>query len=149
MPNMKIAVKAILLFVAFIYFGMPSWRRYQAKKVVVTTSQDDQANLPAPDVTVCPAHPLTGYGFPSRKSSPKIGELCKGKEGADIASCVTNASYTITEAFPFTAQQGQLSSVEELGTLWVPDFSDTKSGLCYTLKGNFSMDPNYNSSIAI
>ena len=146
---LKVLAHAILLFIAFKYFGLPSWERYQDKKVVVTTSQDDRTNLPAPDVTVCPARQQTGYGFPNIKSPPKIEELCRGMEGVDIASCVTNATYSVTEAFPFTAQQGQLSSQEELGNIWVPEFSDTKAGLCYNLDSNFSMDPHGNGTIAI
>ena len=115
----------------------------------MTTSQDDQAHLPAPDVTVCPAHPQTGYGFPYLKSPPKIGKLCGGKEGADIAGCVKDATYNATGAFPFTAQRGRLSTVEELGTIWAPEFSDTKGGMCFTLESTFSMEPHGNSSIAI
>ena len=146
---LKVLAHAILLFIAFKYFGLPSWERYQARKVVVTTSQDDRTNLPAPDVTVCPAHPQTGYGFPNKNSLTKIGELCKGLEGEDIADCVKNATYSVTEAFPFTAQQGKMSSVEELGNIWVPEFSDTKAGLCFNLNNNFSMDPHGNGTIAI
>ena len=146
---LKVLANAILLFIAIQYFGLPSWERFQARKVIVTTSQDDKANLPAPDVTVCPAHPRTGYGFPDPKSPHNIEELCGGQKGADIADCVTNATYSVTEAFTFTAQQGSLSTVEELGTIWAPEFSDTKAGMCFTLESTFSMVPHGNSTIAI
>ena len=100
-------------------------------------------------MTVCPAHPQTGYGFPYLKSPPNIGKLCGGKEGADIASCVTDATYNATGAFPFTAQRGHLSTAKELGTIWAPEFSDTKAGMCFTLESTFSMVPHGNSTIAI
>ena len=89
----------VLTVFALHCFGLPALRRYQKNQVVVIISTDSQSGLPTPAGAVCPQNPNTTNGFPINEanlsldnSKSRIGGVCKGKEGNNIAQCVDNAT---------------------------------------------------------
>ena len=125
---------------ALNFFGLPALRRYQEKEVVVIISTDSQSSLPAPAVTVCPQNPNTTNGFPINEanfsldeSKSRIGEVCKEKEGKNIAQCVDSATYNLSSAVGNLKLPGMIFvGVDDLPNMWAPDFTHTKGGKCFT-----------------
>ena len=139
----KAVVQIVLLILALYFFGVPSWQRFQDKKVVVVTSQDDQHGLPAPAVTVCGRNPKTDNYFPISKplsmymnnSSLNRVDICQGKEGEDIVKCVENETFNLN----------QILSTKGNDNKWLADFG--AFGMCFTLKISLDMTPNSMSMI--
>ena len=150
-------MQVVLLVIALNFFGLPALKRYQDKKVVVITSRDGQSGLLAPAVTICPSNPQTSDGFPKKVANfssddPRIGVVCKGKEGKDISQCVEKEAYTLSPAIISTRVSGNiLAGADELSKVWAPDFTHTQDGLCFTLNrtSNFSKIPSLETALIV
>ena len=125
-------VQIVLLVVALNYFGLPSLRRFLDRKVVVTSSDEDQDNFPSPSVTVCARKPISAEGFPKdladlNPDDSAIGQICMGKEGAEIATCIEKNTFDLESTVAL--------KYDKSNTSWVPDFTLSQVGMCYTLNG--------------
>ena len=140
---LKVFVQVVLLVLALNFFGLPSLRRYFAKEVVVIRSTDEQSGLPTPAVTVCPLNPQTSSGFPrngfnSSFVDSRIGEASKGEEEKDIARCVDKATYNLSSTVGYLHLPGNTwVGPDELQKLWVADFTDKETGICFTLNRTY------------
>ena len=153
----KASVQVVLLVLALSFFGLPALKRYQDKKIVVITSVDGQGGLPAPAVTICPSNPTTSDGFPEKGANfssedPRVGEVCIGMEGKDIALCVESKGYPLSPAVSYTRVGGSiLAGADELSKVWSADFTHTQTGMCFTLNrtSNFSQVPSLENALIV
>ena len=149
---LRASVHVVLLVIAFNFFGLPSLSRYHNKKVVIISSRDDQHGLPAPAVTVCAANPKTTRGFPTTetkivnngKNNGRIEDICQGNEGEDIVRCVENRTFSLSATVASLSVDGQ--SVEET---WLPHFTYTPAGMCYTLDITVNLAQRVNESLSV
>ena len=149
---LRASVHVVLLVIAFNFFGLPSLSRYHDKKVVIISSRDGQQGLPAPSVTVCAANPKTARGFPTTetktvnngKSNGRIEGICQGNHGENIVHCVENRTFSLSSTVASLSVAGE--SVE--GT-WVPHFTYTPSGMCYTLDITVNLEQRIDESLSV
>jgi hypothetical protein len=124
----------------FLYFGLPSIQRFQAREVMVVTSKRHTGGIPAPAITIAAMHPQTGIGWKRSSSNITfphlIRPLCENttSKSETIDGCIKENTYNQTEVVKdvllgYTAQQSLLKD----GGLWTEDFTWPWFGRTYTL----------------
>ena len=129
----------ILLFALFLnYFGLNSLKRYQEKKVFVTSTQKLEEFIPAPALTICPTNSFPGV--PEEERHNMMGNpfqyLCSSLEGnaSAIVDCVENLAYNLTDVVKIEAKGNMPMLWEEaepgpVAEHWKAEFTNGKS-LC-------------------
>ena len=152
----KIVIKVVIqvtLFVVFWFmFGRQSLNRYHANKVLVTTEEEHRGTFPVPAVTICPINVATSFG--SRNvSNPDLlleGNLvwntCKGLKQDAIVKCIEENTYDQASTI-VKVTKGFLSDDPLPYFKWIPDYTPTAGGMCYTLESNSSMGTDQTNSV--
>ena len=144
---MKVVVQAILLILVVNFFGIESWKRFQAKKAVMTSSEENKDKVPAPALTVCAFDQERNWAF--RKKPPGvdelsqeiIGQVCPGMTDDEIVKCIEEETYNLTTTVKAVTKGIQDNS--SLPGSWYPELSMTGAGLCHTLETNMSFGINF------
>jgi hypothetical protein len=146
---LKLLVQATLVTVFLVFFGIKSWERFEERKVVVTTAEEDHGSIFAPAVTVCPQNPETQVGlknwtFNSKTmmdivNSDMAKVVCEGKTYETIEQCIQNEAYNLTDAVTRTSKGFQSGHDKISDRFWNPEFSYVQAGLCHTLEANLTM----------
>ena len=95
----------VVLFAVFInYFGLNSLKRYQEKKVYVTSTQKLEEFIPAPAITICPMNSFPG--LPEEEMMNPFEVLCGSVDGnaSAIVDCVENLTYNLTDVVKLEAK---------------------------------------------
>ena len=143
----------ILLVIFFKYFGFKSWQRYQAKNVVMTTSEQDfEDDEYSPAVTVC-ALSETQTGFRNISIDPNtllkanntVAQICGDLTGDAIVGCIENQTFDFTTTV--NASCSGLITMESLMDRWTSEFTVKMLGMCHTLNkgGNMVANIEYGS----
>ena len=136
--NIARLIIQIVLFGFFLYlFGLPAWRRYQDKKVLVVTSMRDTGGLEAPAVTVVVERNETSTGWKADilRTSSFVERYCKdyiAKEQT-ISDCIEEKTYNLSEILE-SAHQGISFSPKPIDAVWKEEFTHNYPGRQYTLK---------------
>ena len=145
----KLVVQSVLLILLVNFFGLDSWRRFHAKKAVMTSSEQDEGRVPAPAVTVCAFDPETNSAFINDHpgvdefSQEIIGHVCPNMTGDDIVKCVEEKTYNLTTTVKAVTKGIQDNS--SLPGRWYPELSMTGAGLCHTLETNLTLGTNFST----
>ena len=132
----KLFVVVVLLAVFLNYFGLNSLKRYQEKKVYVTSSQKLEEFIPAPALTICPANSFPGVPEEEVHMGNSFEVLCGNFDGnaSAIVDCIENLAYNLTDLVKLEAKGNMpmLWEEAELGPVaehWKAEFTNGKS-LC-------------------
>ena len=141
--GLKLLLQLALLFVAVVFFGLPSWKTYQAGEVLLVKRERKQERLPAPAVTICPGNPFTDTGFPRNVSIDK-GSILEGlcKNVTDVAQCLESESYILKNHVNVTMGFSDTQSLMNTD-FWTSDISFMTYGRCHTLQSPFTMSVMY------
>ena len=143
----KLVVQAILLILVVNFFGLESWKRFQAKKAVMTSSEQNKGRVPAPAVTVCGFDPKRNWAFKKKPpvvdefSQEIIGHVCSNLKGDEIEKCVEEETYNLTTMVKVVTKGFQENS--SLPGPWYPELSMTGVGLCHTLETHMNFGTNF------
>ena len=126
------------LLPAFLHcFGLPAWRRYQDKKVLVVTSMLETGGLKAPAVTVIVNRNDTQMGWKSELKNTHffVESYCKDYmvKGQTIIDCIEEQTYDQSEILKSVSQGGGIFS-KPLKASWTEDFTHNYPGRQYTLQ---------------
>ena len=124
----KISLMLVLFVLCFTYFTLPSLNEYQAKQIIVTTSEEKVDEILAPAVTVCAQDPNL-----SVVDYDKIFlKYCANEK--DIRRCMDDATINFSSNI-LNARKGYTPGGPKLmdPSLWIPEITLTASGKCYTL----------------
>jgi hypothetical protein len=145
---LRVVVQVILVAVFLKFFGLVSYARYQDENVVVTTSKRAVETLPTPAITLCPGKNMSPYhGLDQAKalailSAQVSGEfldiVCNDIKDGEVAQCIEDKTFNLTSVVKYFTNglQGQQVSGAQH---WIPDFTITSYGMCFTLNSSFSM----------
>ena len=132
----KIIVQLALFGIFLRYFGITCWQRYQYRKVVVTSSEYYQGELPAPAVTVCPEKPEIQRNLSEKSLSDPIGSWCGQSDETETYQCIENVTSNLTSSI--RAVSFGYQHVEESPDVdedeWISDFTVPLVGKCFTFK---------------
>ena len=152
----KIVIKFVIqitLFVVFWFlFGRQSLNRYNAQKVLVTTEEEQRGTFSVPAVTICPINVATSFGFRNLSNQDLMldGNLvwntCKGLKQDAIVKCIKENTYDQASTI-VKVTQGFLSDDPLPFFKWIPDYTPTAGGMCYTLESNSSMGTGQTNSV--
>ena len=155
-PLLKRLVEVLLLIVLFIYFGLPSWEKYQEEKTIVTSVEKDLGGIPAPTITVCAMNSKTQMGYKNDSiskmnfpTSEIIGEICNGLQGKDIVGCAEDATFSrssvVKRASKGLVGQNDLTKAR----FWSPEFSYSGNGICYQLEANTTLGTEQETDVLV
>ena len=142
----KLVVQAILLILVVNFFGLESWKRFQAKKAVMTSSEQNKGRVPAPAVTVCGFDPKRNWAFKKKPpvvdefSQEIIGHVCSNLKGDETLKCVEEETYNLTTMVKVVTKGFQENS--SLPGPWYSELSLTGVGLCHTLETDMNFGTN-------
>ena len=143
----RIGVQAILLILVVQFFGLESWNRFQAKKAVITSSEQNKGRVPAPAVTVCGFDQGQNWAFKKKPpglnefSQDIIGHVCPNMKGDDIVKCVEEETYNLTTMVKVVTKGIQDNS--SMPGSWYPELSMTGAALCHTLETDMNLGTNF------
>ena len=147
----KVCVQVVLLAVFWKYFGLKSLQRFQDQKVLVTSYEESQVDLPAPAVTICPQNSSTKMGWlhPEKitEQTDIVGQVCRGRQ--QIHDCVEAETINLTSTVRGVSRG---FSGEEIAGVqgWSSDFTRQDTGMCFTYTHPFNMGTIMkNESLAI
>jgi hypothetical protein len=136
----KPSIQLVLLMIFFLYFGLPSVQRFQAREVMVVTSKRATGGIPAPAITVMPRNPQTNLGWKSSSLNftyPNLlqafcGDTTSWNTGID--DCIKENTYNRTDAFKdVLLGLATRKSLLKDDDLWTEDVTSTWYGKTYTL----------------
>ena len=141
--GLKLLLQLALLFIAVVFFGLPSWETYQAGEVLLVKRERQHQTLAAPAITICPGNPFTDAGF-SRNVSIHDGTILEAlcNNVTDLAQCLESESYILQNhvniTMGFTGTQSLMNA-----DFWTSDISFMTNGRCHTLKSPYEMSWRY------
>ena len=130
----KIIVQIALFGIFLRYFGIVCWQRYQARKVVVTSSEYFQGELPTPAVTVCPENPEILRNLSEKSLSDPIGSWCGQNEETETYQCIESVTNNLTSSIRAVTCGHQEESPDVNREEWISDFTAPGQGMCFTFK---------------
>ena len=140
-------VQVVLFVIFLIFFGRPSLERYLAQDImVVQSSQEDEAGVAAPGLTLCPGNTsnnITDGGWRQMRPQPHLLTFteaqCSGFNGS-VEECIEERTYSQEEV----VARSHMGSIlrHNLSDSWSAGFTNGYSGRCYTLKLHQNMRDN-------
>ena len=72
-----------------------------------------------------------------------------GKDGEDIRQCVQNNTFALKDSVQFLKQGKSGKMVMTDANEWTPDFTDTKTGMCYKFDKHFKIGTGTNGAFIV
>ena len=130
----KLVFLLLLASACFIFFGLPLFKKFFAKEVIVVESLEKRDFLKSPTITVCPD---LAWINSSKNEFVPVGyfkEQCPtAKTAEEFENCVENKTYDLSETIEATSHGVTTKSMKNLSD---PDFwtwDMVALGKCYTL----------------
>ena len=141
----KLFIQGILLIIFLIYFGLPSFKRYQEKKVLKASLIKSTEGVPAPAITVCARDPGTFTGWKSNHSNAVKGDFVKHYCEENITNCIETNTYSMNEIIDTVERGCETGEFITDKQFWIDDFTDAEQGRCHTLRipDSIPMKTNY------
>jgi hypothetical protein len=148
---LRVVVQVILVAVFLNFFGLVSYARYQNENVFVTTSKRPVETQPAPAITLCPMDKhMSGYpDMDQAKASAilsaqaarrgLIDVVCKDVKDGEVAQCIEEKTFNLTSAVKYFTKDGLQGKQVSGAQHWIPYFTSTSMGMCFTLNSSFPM----------
>jgi hypothetical protein len=139
----------VFLVIFFLYFGLPSIQRFQAREVMVMTSKIATGGSPAPAITFMPRNRQTTFGWKSAYENATfphyIQPICGNRKSGrtSIEGCINKNTYNQTEVFKdvllgYTTRTSLLKRKD----IWTHDFTVSYYGRAYTLNIEQNIGPD-------
>jgi hypothetical protein len=147
---LKFIFSVILLILFFYFFGLPSWYKFEAGKVMVNKRKISNIDSVTPALTVCALEQESSRGWKYdqwidlklKKEVAKHNDLtinCNGSN--EVAQCVNYKTYNLTETInEFQAGRGNQILQSKY---WIEELSFFMFGKCHTLKNSVPLNTNF------
>ena len=123
----KVVLQILFVTIFLAFFGLPAWKKFGEKKVMIVHSKRVLGSIPGPAVTICRRDRSHGDGV---NMFFKF-ELCDN--ATDIVKCINQETYNRSEVIAKVELGVDTRRSLTNRSLWVEDFTETTSGRCYTL----------------
>ena len=144
----KVLFQILLLTLFFCFFGLESLKRYWKYEVVELHSEKRLDGLPVPAVTFCPQNPHTELGFKKNRTDLEavlngalLDVYCKNK--TELKICIEDETFDLNTVVRSVSSKLYETDQEVDHSLWVPHFSYTVFGLCYTYNSSLKLGSDY------
>ena len=145
----KLSLQLFLFAVCLSQFGLPSVHKYRQQETILTTRDEEQQDIAAPAVRICPLNPHNAeVGFKSNDSFPgNTGDALQYfcPKDVDTTSCIEEKTYKKTDAV-IDVTKGPLPNAESFldPSLWITELFVPSYGKCFTLNTtSFIMDTDF------
>ena len=149
---MEMSVYGLLLVLFMVFFGIPSVQKYQSKETISLSSEKLTNGIEAPAVTLFALNNNTGYGWKSKTNQTSsvngrythtfLLDHCKEINQTDLAACISNDSFALTDFLKTATFQMKGSSLNEKNTsYWREDIDITADGRHFTWKPQRFISP--------
>jgi len=139
---LKLIIQLWLLGLFLHIFGLPAFKRFQDKKVIVVTSTRASGGTQAPAVTIAVSRNAIRSGW--KKKGPISGfvqQICKEANTTEtIIGCIERQTYNISEVVK-SAKLGLGYHSKKVKDPWIEDFSYRYAGRTYTLNISKKLRP--------
>ena len=152
---------SLSLFITFVlFFGLPSWKKYQAKEVFINKQKISIDDISPPAVTFCALDQETtsGWKFDNMSdyeedySDPEnLNELdlrtdiltqCNDSNSVkEVYECVDGKTFNLTETVPYPLSEITPINFADISnsSFWTNDISLVTLGKCHTLNNSVSL----------
>ena len=90
----RVIFQMVLFTIFIVYFGLPAYKRYEEKEVMVVRSRRPTGGIRAPAITISARNPQTTLGFRGNTSQDVL-ELCSNETIID--NCISKHTYNQSE----------------------------------------------------
>ena len=151
----KILFSLSLMLAFLCFFGLPSWRKYQAKEVFINKNKISVHDIPPPAITFCALK--NGSSWKANNSFSEDNEnyedmnnvpgsfiltQCKYFNTAEeIFNCVDAKTFNFSETIPSASSEISFLNFTDISSpsFWIPELTLAYLGKCHTLNNSVSL----------
>ena len=155
---LKILFLLTLISVFLYFFGLPSWRKYQAKEVFINKQKISIHDIPPPAITFCAVKDGSSWK-PDNTSSEDyrdydnyaesdddlgsfiLGQCAGSNTVEEVFSCVEAKTFSFTETIPDASSEISFLNFTDISSpaFWIPEITFPYVGKCHTLNNSVSL----------
>ena len=136
---LKLAFSTTLLIAFIVFFGIPSWNKYQAGEVLINKRKILTSNIGPPAITFCPADGWKNVSDYNSSESQILQHCKETKSFEEALDCIDNETYNLTETVPMSYSGNSIIN----SSSWINDVSYSLFGKCHTLNNSVSLGSSY------
>ena len=155
---LKILFSLSSFFVFLYFFGLPSWRKYQAKEVYINKHKISIHDIPPPAITFCALNHKSSWKPDNSSTEANMDEVnyadieytpksfilrkCENSNTVEeIFDCVDDKTFSFAETIPAASSEVSFLDFSDISSpaFWISEITIPYMGKCHTLNNSIPL----------